>query len=155
MAIANIRLYGADTDVSGSPIITTKTNVEALSGVQYWDVEAYFVNAGVEDETEVNEYLNFFKSSKNNYRVKYEIQSKPDPFPTSTTSITTQYPFLNVIDKKYLWIWLNDYPITCYNTQSTNVMRVYKDSSMQIETDSGRKTYSLTLYEMKQNREHT
>lgn len=157
MSIATIAIYGRNDNPTSS-VVDTKATIEAgTEGTDYWkfEDEVYYIRPDIEDETEVAEYLNNFKFSYNAIRMKYSLEFKPIDFPTTSTDITTLFPFIDVLSCKYLWLWLNDYKINVYSSQTTNVLQVISRGGSKIDTNNGKKIFKAEFMDLRQGRDYS
>lgn len=155
MSIATVTLYGANTDVSGNPIVATTSAVEALSGVDSVEFNVDWVDPQPTNEGVISSYLNSFQFALNAYRVKYNLVTEWVDFPLSDTDFATFQPFVNVINNKFHWVDFGDYKLNMYTGQDgTNCLRINIEDFSFI-TEAGKKYWNITLSELKQNMART
>lgn len=155
MSIATVTLYGANTDVSGNPIVATTSAVEALSGVDSVEFEVDWVDPQPTNEGAIISYLNSFQFALNAFRMGYNLVTEWQDFPTTDTDFATYQPFTTVIPNKFHWIDLNDYKLNMYSGQDgTNCLRVNIEDYSLI-SEGGKKYWNIKLSELKQNMART
>ena len=103
-----LRIYGADTDVSGDA--PDKTTVEAIAGVQYMEITTGWVRPEPQFEDSPIEYLDGTKTSPWRIRIGYNVELATKYFPVTGTTVELYYK-TDVLNKKYKWCWFNDFPL--------------------------------------------
>lgn len=155
--IGTVSIYGRN-DNPTSAILAAKSTIETgTEGVDWWvfSKEVHFVSPNIKDESETTDYLNNFQHTYNGFRMQYDLQFAPIEFPDTDTDINTLFGFLDVLKCEYIWLYLNDYKITVYSSQTTNVIRVNSAGSSTIETQSGAKIFKATFTDVKQNQDYS
>ena len=148
--VATITIYGADTDVALNPIVADNTAIEVLPGYGSVELNVDWVEPKPYNEGEIQTYLNSFQFAVNGYRLGYNLVSEWVDFPSSSTALTTDHAFLDVINFKYHWICLNDYPYTTYSSPTTKSLRVNIED-YDLISEGGKKYWRIILKEVKQN----
>ena len=149
--IATIRIYGTDEAVA--LITPLKSTLDALGDIDYYEIEALRIDAGFDYEGETKEFINYFRVSVNRIRGTYTIIPPAIQYPSSTVAFETIFPFASVLTKSNLFLWLNDYPITCYADQTTKAIRVHVSGEAGISHEDGTKQFQIELSENDLNRE--
>ena len=155
MSIATITLYGANTDVASNPIVATTTDVEALSGVDSVEFEVDWIDPQPTNEGSITSYLNSYQFALNSFRIKYNLLTEWQDFPSTDTDFVTYQPFITVINNKFHWVDFGDYKLNMYSGQDgTNCLRVNIEDYSLI-SEGGKKYWNITLSELKQNMART
>jgi len=123
-----VRLYGCTTDNDGTTdastaVIVPKTTVEALTGVAYQAINilGMYPRPVIESREAISP--SGVKTFSNDVYIGYELEQYPIRFPSVATAANDYYK-TNIISSRYVWLWLNDYPLAITGLDSTKVMRV-------------------------------
>lgn len=125
MAGWTIRIYGCDNQVgiadNEQPL---KTAVEGLTGETYVEYTGiYGMYPEIETEGDTVEYANGFTTTIHQFRNVYNIEVALKQFPSSATTFETFYDTA-VFNKRYHWLWFNDFPIVPSGIDNTKVQAI-------------------------------
>ena len=145
-----IRIYGSNTNIEfeGENIfLPLKTQVEALPDITYFDLDVSGCYGSIEFKPETKLLRNGKELVTNTNYIKYSPKSMDKTYPNERVTFETYYG-KNVLDKRYIWVDVKDYPIVPSGFEDGKLIAVsIKEFSISSNDTQGTKEISLTLQE--------
>lgn len=143
-----MRLYGSKQNIrepqGTMKHFVTLAEVEALPDIAYFDLDVTGLYAGLDVKSETIRYLTNNELVTNEITPTYEAKSMAIKYPVADISLDAIFG-LNVIEKRYKWLDIKDYPIRPNGMPTGSLLAVNVTGVSVSDDGAGNKSLNINI----------